>query len=82
MTDLVKVEKDDIESTKKLLGSLHDLSVFIARAVKEGWKSAYIFEIIRLSSEIAAVAAEEARRVGGGEEEPRRRKEDFLLLFV
>lgn len=62
MEKLPQVAKDDIESTKKLLGAVHTLSVFVARAVKEGWKSSYIFEIIGMASDIAAVA-EEAKQL-------------------
>ena len=54
----LRPERHDIATTLKVLEALDDVAVFITKSVKEGWRTSSTFKIIKMVSDIAALAQE------------------------
>jgi len=52
----VMAQEDDIETTKQLLQVTGDIAVYVTKAVKRGWSTSDLFQIMGMVNKVVAFA--------------------------
>ena len=55
LPEMIKLEEQDIDVTKKIIEVMGDVAVFVAQAVKEGWKSAHMFQLMGMMNQVVDI---------------------------
>lgn len=55
LVEMIEVEEQDIDVTKKVIKVVGDLAVFVTEAVKRGWQSSDMFEIMGMMNQVVEI---------------------------